>query len=380
MRPAARGALATCVLLASLAPAAAAQMAAAGELMQAYSFGDPAATGLESFRLITLPFGASVQLTDRIGVQASGAYAQGTAIGSDGAQASLSGLTDTDVGVSVALGPDRYVLTASASLPTGSSAYSTQESVVAGIVAAELLPFAITSWGTGGRVGGDLAVALQSGRWGVGLAGGYRMARSYEPLSDQVFSYRPGDQLGLRLAVDRDVSESSTLSLLAGFQRFGADQLGGTNLFQSGNRIEGILSYAFPVGVRSSALVYGGLYHRANGALLLATSVLSGATGSPSQQLYTSGVQMRVPLGRRGTLLPEIEGRLFRSSDGVGQGWLSSAGAALDLIAFGRRSRGRVVLAPSARVRWGWVVVRDGVASGMTGWEAGLVARWEGGR
>ena len=54
-----------------------------------------------------------------------------------------------------------------------------------------------------------------------------------------------------------------------------------------------------PSSLRSSALFYGGLYHRANGALLLTGSVLTGATGSPSQQLYTSGVQMRVPLGRR---------------------------------------------------------------------------------
>lgn len=356
-----------------------AQVAAAGELLQTYRFGDPDAVGLSEFRLVTLPFAASVGVGP-LSVLASGAYADGTAIGSEGGQVSLSGLTDTEVGISVALGPDRYVVTASAALPTGASGYTAGESAVAGIVAAELLPFAITSWGTGGGVGGDVAMALQAGAWGVGLAGGYRAAREYEPLSGQSFTYRPGDRLGARLALDRDVGESSTFSVLLGLRRFSADELGGTNLFRSGNRLEGVASYAFPVGIRSSALVYAGAYHRANGALLLEESALSGATASPSQQLFTGGLQMRVPLGRRATFLPELDGRLFRASDGIGQGWVASAGGSVDLIAFGRRSRGRLVLAPTARVRLGHVVVRDGAESGLTGVEAGVIVRLESGR
>ena len=132
------------------------------------------------------------------------------------------------------------------------------------------------------------------------------------------------------------------------------------------------MSYAFAMGLRGSALVYGGAYHRANGTLLVDDSSLAGATDSPSQQLFAGGLDLRLPVGRSATLLPGVEGRAFRSADGVGQGWIASAGATLEFLLSGRRSNNRVAIAPTARFRVGHVIVEEGSESDLTGWEAGL--------
>lgn len=382
--PARRGGLLALVLFAAAAPphtvAAQPVAAGAGVRFQSYTFAEPQSAGAAEARLFSAPFAVSLGLGSVVAVDVSGAFAEGTVVGPDGGEATLSGPTDTEVGLSFALGPDRVVLTAGASLPTGATELTLAEAAVAGVVAAELLPFSIASWGTGGGVGGDVALAVRAGRWGVGVAGGYRAGRDFEPLDGQALLYRPGDRVRVRVALDGEVGDAGTLSLVAGFQRFGDDAVDGANLFRAGNRFEGVVSYAFPVGLRGSALVYGAVNHRENGILLLDASALDGATGSPSQQLFLAGGAARVPLGARAVLVPEAEARVFRSADGVGQGWVSGVGAALDLRLAGRRFGRRVVLSPAARGRVGHVVVREGAESGLTGWEASLTLRVEGGR
>jgi hypothetical protein len=357
-----------------------AQGAGAGSLIQTYRFGDANAAGLETIQLITSPFAVSVPLGSSFSIDVSGAYARGTATGPDGRQATLSGLTDTYVGVNAGVGLDWLVISAGATLPTGKDTHTLAESLVAAVIAAELLPFAINTWGSGGSVGGTVAAARQAGGWGIGLSGGYRVASEYEPLRDQTLGYRPGNQLQFRIALDHDVGASGTFSVLLGFQSFGNDQLSGNELFRSGNRFQGVLSYAFAVGLRSSALVYGGVNHRANGTLLRQGSALGGATDSPSQQLFLAGTNVRFPVGRRAVLLPNAEIRVFRAEDGASQGWVSSAGATFDVRVAGSNSGRRVVLAPTAQFRLGRVIVEQGLETGLVGWEVGATLRIEFGR
>lgn len=352
-----------------------AQTVGAGAVLQAYTFDDPDAARLESIQLLTTPFSVAVPIGSRLSVQASGAYARGTATTVNGREVSLSGLTDTYVGVSTTAGFDWLVVTARAGLPTGAYEHSLEESLVASVVAAELLPFAIKTWGSGGRVGADVAAFRQLGGWGVGFFGGYDLASEYEPVQSQQLAYRPGDQLRARLAVDHDVGSSGTFSTLLGFERYGNDELSGTDLFRSGNRFEAMATYAFAVGSRSSALVFGGVNHRANGTLLSQGTALGGATDAPSQQLFRLGANVFLPVGRRTTLRPTAEARVFRASDGASQGWLTSAGTALEWRLTGTSTGRRVVLEPSGRVRFGRVIVSDGVETGVMGWEAGLSLR-----
>jgi len=363
------------VVLCSTPSSSGAQTVGAGGVLQSYRFADADAAGLESIQLITMPFAVAVPIGSLLSLQASGAYAIGTATAPNGEQVKLTGPTDTHIGLSVGVGLDWLVVTVRASLPTGASTYTAGESLVASVVAAELLPFAISTWGSGGSVGATVAVVTQAGGWGVGFAGGYNVASEYEPLQDQQLGYRPGDQLQARLALDHDVGGSGTLSILLGFQNFGNDQIGGGDLFRSGNRLEGTFTYAFAVGRRSSALLFGGVSHRANGSLLDPSSSLGAATDSPAQQLFRFGTNVRLPIGRRAALLPTLEARVFRAEDGASQGWMTTAGASLDVRIAGGPSGQRLVLAPSARMRLGRVIVSEGLETGVTGWEAGLTLR-----
>lgn len=356
-----------------------AQSVGAGAHVQSYSFDDPTIAGVESVRLVVTPFAAAVDL-GRVSMGLSGAYASGTATGPGGGEASLSGPTDTDLVLTYRPGPDWLVVSASSALPTGKSSLDTEGSFVAAFIAAELLPFEIASWGSGGDVGGDVAVATQAGGWGVGLSAGYRLAREYEPIPDLPFSYKPGNQLQLRVALDRDVTQTSTLSLLVGAQHFSDDELAGTNLFKSGTRVQAVASYAFPLGLRSSALVFAGVNHRANGALLTEEAALSGAADSPSQQLFMTGANLRFPLARGSAVLPKAEMFVFRAEDGASQGWVATIGPALDLRLSGNASTRQFFLTPSFVWRTGNVIVQEGSESGFSGWEAGVTLRLVAGR
>ncbi|MFQ5536819.1 MAG: hypothetical protein ACE5GJ_05140 [Gemmatimonadota bacterium] len=377
------GCLLPLVLLGSAAPGTAQISRPAvggGTLIQEYRFSDAEAAGMRQYRLVLTPFSASIPLGSLLTVDASGAWAKAAVTGPEGGTARLAGPVDTDLGIRFSLGRDRAVIGAGLVLPTGTTELTLEEAAVAGVVAAELLPFAISTWGTGGGVGGDLSLAFQAGAWGVGISGGYQSSSDYEPLTGESFTYRPGSQVRARLALDREVGEAGTLSLLAGFQRFGDDAWAGSNLFRSGDRFEVLLTYAFPLAVRGSGLLFGGVYHREHGSLLTQDPTLEGATDSPSQQLFVAGTSFRVPVGNRLLLLPEADGRVFRSADGVGQGWIASAGGSADLRLAGQAFSAHLTLSPSARVRLGHIVVREGSESRLLGWEAGLTLRVEAGR
>jgi hypothetical protein len=361
------------------ASAVAAQSVGGGVLLQTYTFDDGQTAGVERLRLISLPWAASAPLGSVASVAVDGAWASGEATSASGASATLSGLTDTNVGVTLGVGPDWLVVSADATLATGKKSLSLEESLVAGVVAADLLPFAINTWGGGGGMGGSLAAATQLGAWGVGFAAGYRLAREFEPLADLALGYRPGDQLQLRIALDRNVGPS-TLSAVVGYQRSSDDQVLEANLFRSGSRLQGNVSVAFPLGLRSSALVHAGVQHRSRGTLLLDESLLTAAGDSPSQQLFSVGADLRLPLGRAAALFPTTELRVFRAEDGASQGWVGTAGVALDVRLAGNSTRTRFVLSPTGRLRAGRVIVEEGAESGLFGWEAGLVLRVEGGR
>jgi hypothetical protein len=336
--------------------------------------------GIEGYTLTTTPFAVSVPVGSWFTFEASGAVAKGVAKATSGEEVQLSGLTDTQIGISVPVGRDRAVLTFGATLPTGQTTLTLEEAAVAGVVAAELLPFSITTWGAGGGGGADLALAVAGEGWGFGISGGYQAGREFEPLEAGEFAFRPGDQIRFRVAVDREVGEAGTLSLLVGTQRFGDDQLDGNNLFRAGTRVEGLISYAFPLGLRGSALLYGSVLHRGAGTLLLQESALEGAQSAPTQDLFMGGGSFRLPAGRRAIFLPEAQMRVFRTEDGVSQGWMVTVGTGLELRVAGRSLGRRMVLAPSLRFRYGDVTVREEATSSILGWELGVALRGESGR
>ncbi|HEX9108625.1 MAG TPA: hypothetical protein VF832_15380, partial [Longimicrobiales bacterium] len=94
---------------------------ALGAAFERYGFGDARQTGLESISLVTVPFGARMRLLGVSTLDLSGAYARGGLTRQDGSTATLSGLTDTQLALTVPVKGDLATLSAVALLPTGKS-------------------------------------------------------------------------------------------------------------------------------------------------------------------------------------------------------------------------------------------------------------------
>jgi hypothetical protein len=358
------------LLAALLAPGASAQVpawtAGAGAVFESYSFGDAAAAGLDGVTLITVPFAVELRPATWLVVDASGAFASGTLTRTDGSEATLSGPTDTAVRLSLPFGQDRVTLAATVLVPTGKSTYTPEEAEVAGIIAADLLPFRVTNWGSGGALDVSTAVAVPLGALNVGARVGYQMGREFDLLEGEEIAYQPGDQLYVRVGADGSVGDGRAAAQVT-VQRFGDDRVNAQNLYQSGNRIQGHASYQFPAGRRGSAVAYVGGLHREDGVFL------DGSGETPAQTLFFLGGGLRQPF-RYGIMTPTVDLRLLRSDDGVGQGYVTGVGTSLELPL----GEGALVFLPTARVRFGHLQVQSGTESGITGFELGASLRFGG--
>ena len=371
-RTAAGIALAAGVLAATAVPSLAQMPAApslrvgAGAYHEAYTFGNPDAANIKTLSLTTLPFGVRVPLMARTSVSLTGSYAAGSMVQADGSEINLSGLTDTELSLAVPFGTGAFstTVTGIVALPTGHATHSPAEARVAGVIAADLLPFRISNWGSGAGAGMNVAAVRAFNGGSFGLSAGYLVGREFEPSQADQFTYRPGNQLQVRAALDRQVGAAGKITASLLFQQYSEDVRDGTNLFQAGNRYQAIGSYAFAVGGGSSGILYAGGLHRDQGTLLIDPD-----RGIPSQNLLLAGAGLRMPMGG-GVLLPSVDARLFRSADGVGQGYLTGVGASWE------RRAGTVMLTPTLRARFGSVLVREGSESGLVGSDVGLAVRF----
>jgi hypothetical protein len=345
--------------------------AGAGVALEVYRFGSPEVTGFRQVSLMTLPWGIRSPLAGPLSLELRGAYAVGTAKRPEGQDISLSGFTDTEMRLSVGYDARDWVTTANAVvlLPTGKSTHTAEEAVVAGVVAADLLPFRVVNWGTGGAAGGTLGVVRARNGGSLGFSAAFLAAREFEPVEDvsgsPIFAYRPGDQVQLRAAVDQNVGGTGKITVTLSFQHHRDDRIDGANLYRAGNRYQALGSYAFAAGSRSSAIVYGGLHHRDQG-----TALAEPTREIPAQNLVLAGGGLRIPFGG-GVFLPSIDTRLFLTADGVGEGHLTGAGLSFELPL-----ADDFTAIPSARLRYGRLDVREGLESDITGADVGLSIRW----
>jgi hypothetical protein len=352
--------------------------AGTGASFETYEFLDPDVVGLSRLSLFTVPFAVRGLPLERLQLQASGAYAQGVLKRTDGSEATLSGPTDTELRASYVLGRDLVVISAAYLVPTGSRAYTLDEAEVAGTIAADLLPFRITQWGSGGGLGVSTAVAVPVGEFGIGFSLGYTVAQEYDALQlpdEGAWRYHPGNELRLRLGVDRTFGDAGKASLLLNLQRYDEDRLQGQSLLQPGNRYDLTGFYSFATGRGANGVTYLGVAHRdaATFTEREAQDLFFAGMEIPAQDLIFAGAGFRVPLGAR-VFVPSVEGRLIRRSDGLNQGHMVGVGASMEWRA------GSVLLVPALRSRFGKVLLWDGEEASFRGGELGLSIRMGGRR
>jgi len=336
-----------------------------GVVLESYRFADPDAAGLEGLTLLTVPLAFRAPLGRFLVLDFGGAFARGSLSRADGSTAHLAGLTDTQMTLSAVVVPDRLSLGVVALLPTGKQRVTDEEAEVAGAVSADLLPFRISNWSTGGGLGLSTSVAQSAGNVSLGLAASYVVGREFDLLESTEFAYRPGNQLVVRGTLGAPVGDAGNLELQFTLQNASEDRVNGSNLYRPGNRLMGLTSYSFRAGSTGSALVYAGVFHRSEGTYLLETS-----SDAAAEDLLLAGGGLRVPVAGL-VLQPSVDLRVVRRGNGLDQGNSLGVGASAEWP----RSPSLTLL-PLVRGRFGTVRVRDGVETGFTGLDAGLIVRF----
>jgi hypothetical protein len=332
--------------------------------------------GLDAANLLMVPFAFQQPIGRALAVDFYSAYARGS-VERDGALYELNGFVDTRIRGSLTVLPTA-VITLGLNLPTGHTTHTTEEALVAGVLATELLGFREASWGTGLGITTGFATAHRAGDWGVGLGASYRLAGDFEPRADTVMTYRPGNEARARVALDRTLSRTSKLTLGATFQNYATDQLDGRDLFQSGSRWRTDGALSFRTGPTSSWTLFAANIWRDQGEVTLAVLGTDGTTVEEtrqavgSQNLFVGGLIGALSVAGL-TIRPALDTRIQTRQEEGGSGWLFGGGLDVPL-----RLHGRYDLVPGARLYSGRLETVQGVEHGIWGGEAGLTVRWGG--
>lgn len=333
----------------------------AGTHVQLFSFQDASEVQITEAVLVTTPVGGRATLWDRLSLELGGSFAYGHVVRPGRETARLSGLTDTSIRASYRVA-DALTVAAIGRLPTGRTGYSASELDVVGVMASDLFPFRVSSWGAGGGLGGQVTTGGEFGSVGTALSVGYFRAGEFDPIEEQLTSYRPGDNLNVQAVIDAPVGTSGQVALQLGYQWFAEDEIQSTNAFQPGNRWKALSRYSFPVGRTGTGYVYGGYHKRDRGVPLQLLQP------SASQQLFLGGGGLRLRAGGV-RLRPSIDARLLERADGRSEGYDVRVGgeAAWEL--------GGMQLVPSVHGHLGRLSVREGAESGFIGFDVGVSLR-----
>lgn len=331
-----------------------------GVSFEAYSFGSSDDVGIDRITLLTVPLAVRVQLSRQFEARVSTAYARGAVSRNDGSESTIAGPTDSELRLTFATPGDRLRVSAIAIVPTGQTELTPAEMDVAGVIAADVLPFAILNWGSGGGTGMSVATALPiSEASAFGVSASYLVALEFEPIAATGFAYRPGNQLHLRAALDHTFGMAGKASLQLTWQHFGVDASAASNIYQAGDRLQALASYAFAAGARAGGIAYAGYLRRQEGRYTEIVEL------TPAQDLIYGGTVFRVPAGRI-VLTPSLDARVIGSDNGTDQGYSLTIGSGVEL------QLGEALLVPSARARFGRLAVRSGTESGFIGLEVGV--------
>ena len=317
-----------------------------------------------SVSLLLLPVAVQVPVGGSFLFDVYAAYASGSVETAAGTL-ELSGPVDTQLRGTWAA-TDWARVTLGVNLPTGNGTHTSDEAQVAALLSTDLLGFREASFGTGTGFTTGLAAAHQLGAWGLGYGASYRLTGEFEPSEDTATVYSPGDELVARIALDRNLGESSKLTVGGTYQRFSDDEFG-DNLFQPGARVRGDASYAFRAGSTTMTLFASDLWRQeGQTSLISAPDAESGTVGAQNVIILGAGAA----LGGRLALTPRADVRILSHEEGTGSGWMAGAG-----LGMASRMAG-LELAPRARFMLGAIESEAGESQGVTGFEVELSARF----
>lgn len=359
-------------LLAVTVPAAAHAQGArvlSGFEYRSMSFDSGLVTLTRTVSEMVVPIGLVLPIGQRLTLDVGTRYASATREARDSAgtySSTVSGMTDTQVRAVYQVRPDVLVFTLTANLPTGVSTIDEDQVGTIGAIAHDLIPFPVSSFGSGASVTSGLAFAVPVGGWALGLGGSFRMSGPYRLVSgasgDTIGDYKAGAEMRLRVGVDRIVGQGR-LAVGFTYSSFAQDEIGGQQL-RPGKRYITQASWSFPLG-RVGMSLYGWNLFRGQG-----NQAQTGFT-TEAQNLLTVGAGASFQMGRS-QLRPGLE--LRKHWAGVDS--LPAAGSMVSAsLRYMMPLGDRLMLLPNVRYDVGSVVNDAQDDIGFSGLNAGITLR-----
>lgn len=149
---------------------------------------------------------------------------------------SLSGLTDTRLGLSYLFGGEQFLATAGLNLPTGQTALNAEELSVAQVIPLHALGLRTTYFGGGLDLSAGLSAALPFGDWVLAAGVGVVYKGNFKPVAGSG-EYAPGEELSLTVGMDRSFGEESKFLADATYTLYTTDTFEKTDYFKAGPRL-----------------------------------------------------------------------------------------------------------------------------------------------
>ncbi len=328
------------------------------------SFGS--GVGIASLKELAVPLGLALPIGSRLSLDAGTFFVSAQSQDGAGSATTINGLTDVIVHGAYQIKPDVAVFTFAVNLPTGHKTLSGQQQGIANAVATDLVPFPVTNFGSSFSVTTGLAYATPVGPWALGLAGSFRYASSYQPISDSGFSaltIKPGAEMRLRLGADRIVGQGR-VSLGVTYSTFSNDEIGSQSQ-SPGTRLIPQFSWSTPMGLNNSIVFYSWDVYRN-------VDESASVTGAVRLNTFALGAVASLRSGARNALRPQFELR----QGWAGPGGLKSAGMLVGVgLRYQMAAGERMTLTPGVRVDLGSLHTSSGGTASVTGLSFSLTAR-----
>ena len=323
---------------------------------------------------LAIPVFVAVPLGSRASFDVGTAYARAR-VSSGAEHSDINGLTDVQLRAQYTLGNDFVVLTGGINLLTGNASVSLDQLPAASLIGNDFLAFPVSNMGTGLAVTGGAAMAYPLGVWNLGAGASVRRSRAYEPYAvpGESFRYQPGNEVRLRVGVDRPVAEGR-LAFGATYAAFGQDDAGGS-AYNTGDRFIALGELTGRMGEHDYTVAAYNVF-RAPGNY---------ASGERAGRENIANLFLSLGVHTLGTIVePSLELRhwlqnVYADGDAIGPARSQSS----RLATIGLRARidaGRFELFPSGGyTAFGRLAMTDDaglpVQAGLSGFHLGLVVR-----
>jgi len=279
-------------------------------------------------RQYTVPVGVTVPIGRRGHVALSTGFTSVELFSADKTQLNdqyVNGVIDTELRIGWNAIPNRLMLIATGTIPTGITAVQTPELSVLGALASDIIGFTAPSLGAGGGVGFGFAGAIPIGRWALGIGATARETFRYEAVAGAQ-RLKPGSEARVRVGLEGSLGQRTYVRVAGVLAHRRKDIIGDSTVNGIGNRLVGHLSVNH--GISNTMLVAYVFDVFRDNPQIEPTAV--GAAILPRGNLFGAGLNWVIPAWRM-VVTPKAEFRYSRQAQLEGDGALQRAGQSLRL-------------------------------------------------